>query len=219
MKLYVIVGLGKFGQCVLRSLVARKVDVMVIDKDADRIQAVRDLATEAVKADALNQTILEEVLPDGVYCAFVDLGHQVHSTILVTHQLAKLKIPNVVVEADSPEEAEILKIVGATRIVFPEEEAAERVVGVIAGPGSLDFYAVSEDFSLVEVVLPPAWEGQTLLQLDLRRTRKLTVVAARKRVDADGKDWRFPEPDTAFVADDVLLVAGSRKAIESLTTA
>jgi trk system potassium uptake protein TrkA len=217
MRNFVIVGLGRFGQCILDSLVERRLHVVVIDRDDEKVQRARDVATKAVKADAVDFELLQEVLPEGIECAIVDLGEVIGQSILVTNHLAKLKVPHIVVEAVNGEHAEILRIVGATRVVFPEEEAAKRLAGVLAGRGVLDFFAVSEDFSMIEIPVPAAWVGKTVAELKLIRTARVVVVAVR---GANGEDeqthWRFPELDRPFAARDIAILAGATGDLQRL---
>lgn len=216
MRNFVIVGLGSFGQCLLRSLAARNLHVIVIDRSDDKIQQVRDLATQAIKADALNRQLFEEVLPEGMECAIVDLGDQMQASILVTNYLAKLKVPEIVVEAVNAEHAEILKIVGATRVIFPEEEAAERLAGILAGRGILDFFAVDDEFSMVEIPVPEAWVDKTVVQLELTRKARLVLVAIRRGSLQAAGQWRFPNPDAPLESNDVLLLAGAASDVQRL---
>ncbi|HOW73089.1 MAG TPA: TrkA family potassium uptake protein [Phycisphaerae bacterium] len=216
MRNFIIVGLGSLGQCLLRSLAARNLQVIVIDRSDDKIQQVRDLATQAIMADALNRQLFEEVLPEGMECAIVDLGDQMQASILVTNYLAKLKVPEIVVEAVNAEHAEILKIVGATRVIFPEEEAAERLAGILAGRGILDFFAVDDEFSMVEIPVPEAWVNKTVVQLELTRKARLVLVAIRRGSLQAAGQWRFPDPDAPLEPNDVLLLAGAASDVQQL---
>lgn len=217
MRNFVIVGLGRFGQCILDSLIERRLHVVVIDRDDEKVQRARDVATKAVKADAVDFELLKEILPEGIECAIVDLGDVIGQSILVTNHLAKLKVPHIVVEAVNAEHAEILKIVGATRVMFPEEEAAKRLAGVLAGRGLLDFFAVSDDFSMIEIPAPSAWVGKTVAELKLVRTARVVVVAVRgANGDDEQTNWRFPEPDRPFTARDIALLAGATKDLQRL---
>ena len=215
MKNFLIVGLGRFGQCMLQSLAARQRSVVVIDRSDEKIQRVRDAAAKAIKADALNRELFEEVLPDGVDCAIVDLGDEMQASILVANYLSKLKVPHIVVEAVNAEHAEILKIVGATRVVFPEEEAAERLAGILAGRGVLDFFAVSDDFSMIEMPVPEGWVGKTVAELELTRREHLVVVAVRRQgLENDEGKWCFPEPRSPFESTDLVLLAGATEDVQ-----
>jgi trk system potassium uptake protein TrkA len=215
MKNFLIVGLGRFGQCMLQSLVARRRSVVVIDRSDEKIQQVRDTAAKAIKADALNRQLFEEVLPDGVDCAIVDLGDEMQASILVANYLSKLNVPHIVAEAVNAEHAEILKIVGATRVVFPEEEAAERLAGILAGRGILDFFPVSDDFSMIEIPVPESWVGKTVTDLEPTRRERLVVVAVRREgAQGDEGKWRFPEAGAPLESADLLLLAGATEAVQ-----
>ncbi len=217
MRSFAIIGLGRFGQCMLETLVRKRLRVVVVDLSEEKVQWARDLATQAVKADALNFEVLQEVLPDGIHAAIVDLGDQMERSILVTNYLQKLRIPEIIVEAANPQHAEILEIVGATRIVYPENEAAERLAGLLAGRGTLDYFAVSAAFSLVEIPVPPAWVGKTLAELDLRRTRKVNIVAHRKPAESEEDErWELAGPDHRFESNDFILVAGDADHLERI---
>jgi trk system potassium uptake protein TrkA len=217
MKNFLIVGLGRFGQCMLQSLVSRRRSVVVIDRSDEKIQQVRDTATKAIKADALNRELFEEVLPDDVDCAIVDMGDEMQASILVANYLSKLKVPHIVVEAVNTEHAEILKIVGATRVVFPEEEAAERLAGILAGRGILDFFAVSDDFAMIEIPVPEDWVGKTVAELKLMHRERLVAVAIRRQgATSDEGKWCFPEAHSPFEPTDLVLLAGATKDVHRL---
>jgi len=215
MKDFAVIGLGSFGRCMLESLVKRGMHVIVIDCDDEKIQGARDLATKAVKANALNVELLHELFPEPVQCAIIDMGHQMERSILITNHLHKLGVPNIVVEAVNTEHGEILEIVGATKVVFPEQEAAERLAGMLVGRGSLDFFAVAEDFSLIEVPIPESWAGETVAGLNLRQNKGVNVVAVRQPTLDNGKElWRFPDPGTAFKPGEIVLLAGKTQDLE-----
>lgn len=216
MKNFAIIGLGRFGQCMLESLSKRRFDTLVIDQREEKIQWARDLATRAVKADALNFELFRELLPERLHCAIVDLGDRMERSILAANYLHKLDVQNIVVEAVNAEHAEILEIVGATKIVYPEREAAERLAGLLAGRETLDYFPVSDDFSLAETAVPRAWVGKSLFELDLHKNSGILVVAARKRGEESGNEhWRFLSSEQEIAEDDVVLVAGSPKNIEN----
>lgn len=219
MRNFAIIGLGDLGKCMLQGLAKRKLEVIVIDSDEQKVQWARDLATTAAKADALDFEVLQELFPQNVHCAVVDLGsHALERSILVTNYLHKLGVENIVVHAVSREHAEILEIVGATQVIFPEEEAAKRLVGLLAGQGMLDFFPVSEGFSLIEVSVPTPWVGRTLMELEVRKQHQLNVVALRQNLpDKDPEHWSFPDPKHRFKKMDIVLLAGNTKDLERVT--
>lgn len=214
---FAIIGLGQFGKCMAQTLHDRGSDTLVIDINESKVQWARDLATKAVKADALEFELIEELIGDNIDCAIVDLGDQMERSILVTNYLHKLHVQQIVVEAMNASHAEILVIVGATRIVFPEKEAAERLAGLLAGQGRLDYFPVSDAFSLVAMPAPATWVGSTLAALSVRNRYKLNVVAVHEQPGPRAKVvWEFADPERELKTTDVVLLAGSSKALEKL---
>lgn len=217
---FAIIGLGQFGQCMLEALRRRRRDVIVVDLDEAKVQGARDIANKAVKADALTTGLLQEVLPEKLDCAIVDLGDEMERSILVANYLQKLGVPQIVVEAVNAAHAEILRIVGATRVIFPEQEAAEHLAGVLTGGDVLDFFAVGEGFALIETAVPKSFAGKTLQELDLPRKAHVLVVALRPSGTDDEKiPWSLPEPDHALQPTDVMLLAGSTKSLDRVRSA
>lgn len=218
MKSFVVIGLGRFGRCVVEALHGRRRNALVIDRNDEKIQRVRDLAAKAVKADAVNFELLKELLPEAVDCAIVDLGDIIGQSILVTNYLQKLGVKEIVVEAVDAEHAEILRIVGATRVVFPEREAAERVAGMLVGGGVLDFFAVSAGFSMAEIPVPEKWIGHTPAELQPRQNEHVEVVAVRRpAVSASEENWSLLDTARPFEPPDIVLVAGASKNVEKLS--
>lgn len=215
MKRFVVIGLGQFGKCMVEILAKRKCEVLVIDRDEAKVEWARDIATQAVRADALNAELFQEVLPNGIECAVVDIGDRMEPSILATNHLHKIGVPKIVVQALSPDHAEILQIVGATRVIFPEREAAERLAGMLAGRGALDFFPVSADFSLVEVPVPESWMGKKLRDLDLRKNDALHVVAKRSGA-SENQPWQLPDPEAVFAPEEIVLLAGKSESLEKL---
>ncbi|RME36306.1 MAG: TrkA family potassium uptake protein [Planctomycetota bacterium] len=213
MKNFAIVGMGRFGKSMLERLMRRGSEVLVIDNDEQKIQWARDRATRVIQADAMDIDTLKEVLPDKLECAIIDTGRDhLERSILITNYLHKLGLGHIIVHALSPSHAEILQIVGATLSVFPEEEAAERLAGILVGRGRLDYFPVSSNFSVMEVSVPKNWVGKSLLELDVRQSQHVNVVALRDSRDEEG--WRFPEPTYRFQPSDIVLLAGKTKDLE-----
>ncbi len=215
MRSFVVIGLGQFGKHMVEALAERRCDVLAIDSDPAKVDWARDIVDNAVKADALNADLYAEILPNNVECAVVDLGEHMEPSILVTNYLKKAGIENIVVQALSPTHAEILSIVGATRPVTPEKEAAERIAGILVGRGTLDYFPVGTAFSVVEVHAPKRWVGKRLSKLNVRQKDHLHVIATRSNKGGDGT-WTLADPDRAFEANDIVLVAGDTGVLDRL---
>lgn len=217
MQNYAIIGLGQFGKCLLESLLKRRCDVLVIDHDDKKVEWARELSANVVKGDALNPGVLTELFPKGLHSAIVDLGEHMEPSILITNQLHKLKVANIVVQALNQAHAEILQIVGATKVVFPEREAAERVAGLLVGHGALEYFPVGDDFSIVEMPVPADWVGRNLTEINVRKTRDIHVIAFRTSTAENASGgWHVAEAERAFEDRDIVLIAGAPKNVSAL---
>lgn len=130
---------------------------------------------------------------------------------MTTNYLKKIGVKDIVVKAQTDEHGEVLSMVGATRVVFPDREAAIRIAPMLASSLLFNFMPISESLALAEVRVNEACRGKTLLEANLRKDYGLNVVALRK-MDAD--DFAFVnDPSYTFNDEDVLLVAGTEASI------
>jgi trk system potassium uptake protein TrkA len=210
MKQFAIIGLSKFGQHMLEELADTGCELVLIDKDRQRVDQFKDQAAAVYVADALNEDVLEKLVPRGIDAAIVDAGDQTEVSILVTHYLKKLGIREIIAKAESDEHEEILKLVGATRIVRPNTEAARRIAPFLVSSLVFSYLPISRELVIAEVKVPEAFFGKSLIELDLRKKYSLNVIAYRKQ---DREEYAFYSPDYRLQADDLLLVGGGQEAI------
>ncbi len=215
MKQYVIIGAGRFGQRVIEGLSEIDCEILVIDKDRELIERLKDQVTDAYIADLLDEQTVRKLVPTGVDAAIIDLGDRSEISILVTNYLKKMGVREIVVKAETQEHAEILNIVGATHIIFPNREAAQRLVPMIAYSNLFNFMPIGEGLIIAEVRVPRKNIGMTLIEADFRRIYKFNVIAMRKAGDGD-TGYRYYNAEHQLEADDILLVAGNEDDLSKL---
>lgn len=213
---FVIIGLGGFGWRMLERLADVCDDIIVIDRDPDLVEKAKDLARQALSADALNERVIEKLVPPQTDAVIVDLGDSLEASILVTSKLKQMGVRNIVVKTESEDRGAILTLVGATRIVYPDRSAADQVAPVLASPQLFAYMPIGPGLALGEVRPPEDILGKTLVEANLRQTRNVNVVAIRRH-GAEELSW--VEPTYTLVAEDTLLVAGSDEALFALSGA
>jgi trk system potassium uptake protein TrkA len=211
---YAIVGLGSFGVRVLEKLAEATDQILVIDKDKAIVEKYKDLAGKSFIADALNLEALTRIIPEAIDVAIVDVGDNIEAAIVVTNALKKLGARQIIVKADTEERGEILRIVGATRIVYPALEAANKIVPMLVSSSLLSFIAISQSLVLAELTVPIQYVGQTLIQANFRKAKGINVVAIRK---SDEDDYDYFEPQYVMRSGDILLCAGTEKDVTTFT--
>lgn len=216
MKQFAIIGLGAFGLRMLEELVEVTNEIIIIDKDKEIIEKYKDVAQAAYVTDAINEVALSKIIPDGIDAVIVDLGGKIEVSIMTTNYLKKLGVKNIMVKAQTDEHGEVLSMVGATQVIFPDREAAKRITPMLASSLLFNFMPISENLALAEVKANSFCLGKTLIDANLRKEFGLNVVAMRK-IDTD--DFQFiKDPSYVFTEEDVLLVAGSEDGIAKFSS-
>jgi len=210
MKQFAIIGLASFGQKILMELVNIDCEILLIDKSHEVIDLYKDMVTNVFVADARNEEAINKLVPQTIDAAIVDLGDKIEVSILVTNYLNKMGIKSIIAKAESDEHGEILKLVGASRVVFPNREAAKRISPILFSDQISSYLPLSEHFVIVEVKPPLRYLGKSLIQSNIRKDYQLNVIAVRK----EGKsEYVYFSPEYILQDDDIFLIAGSEENI------
>ncbi|MBE9098187.1 potassium channel family protein [Vacuolonema iberomarrocanum] len=212
---FAVIGLGRFGRAVSATLHNLGYEVLGIDSDEKRVdQALCDeIASHVLQLDAMQPSALREA---GVFefdTVIVAIGNYIQESIITTLNLKEGGVPHIVAKASSEIHGKLLERVGADHVVFPEHEMGCELARSLTRPGILERFEVDPDHSIVEVVVPKAFDGKTLLELDLRSRYGLNVIAVGHE---DSSSQINPSPATILHKDMILVVIGSNKGINQL---
>lgn len=212
MKQFIVIGLGRFGSSVATTLYKLGYDVLGVDNDEELIQSLSNSMTHTVQADATDENVLKELGVRNFDVAIVSIGEDIQASILVTLILKEMGINYIIAKAQNSLHAKVLYKIGADRIVFPERDMGIRVAHNLVLPNILDYFELSSDFSIVELVSLEEWYDKSLKDIDLRGTHGLNVIVIKR-----GKEMIIsPKANDKILKDDVLVVVGENKDIERL---
>ncbi len=207
MKQFAVIGLGRFGSSVARTLFGAGHQVLGIDESGERVRANLDNCTRAVEADATDEAALRTLGIRNFDTVIVGIGGDIQSSILTTMMLKELGVKHVVVKAQSVLHGKVLDRVGADRVVFPERDMGIRVARSLVADNILEFIDLAPEFSIMELLVPKKMVGKTLRQLDLRNRYGVNVIAMKR---ADNFDL-LVRADSAVESGDVLIIAGKNE--------
>jgi trk/ktr system potassium uptake protein len=213
MKQYAIIGLSNFGKFMLDELSKLDCEILVVDKKRELIEAIKDRVTSAFIADAMNEETIKRLIPETIDAAIVDLGDSLEVSILVTNYLKKMGVKRIVAKAESSQHGEILDIIGADTVVFPNREAAKRLVPMIFSDAVFGYFPIGDDLVIAEVIIHKKMAGKSVIDVDLRKQSGLNIIALKK---GDGYQ-QFVSGDHVLEEDEILLVSGSPAAIEKFS--
>ncbi len=201
-----VIGLGRFGAKLATTLFQSNHEVLGIDLNDLRVQAMLGRVTYAVEADATSETALRDLGIADMDVAVVALGSQVQSSIITTMLLKTMGLPFVIARATDTRHAEILHRVGADKVIFPEEDAAVRAANLDLSPNSIDFIGITETDGVHKLRPPEHMRGRSLQDVGLggdNHNRLITMVIQR------GNEYVVNPGDDEVIGDgDILVVVG-----------
>jgi trk system potassium uptake protein TrkA len=214
MKQFVVIGLGKFGRCMIEVLVDAGCELLVIDKDSEAIDAYKDRVAACYVADAISEEIVTRLVPPGLDAAILDLGDNLEAAILATKYLKQLGVARIVAKVESDQHAEILELVGATDIIRANLEAARRVAPLLLSSMLFSYLPIGKDFVIAEVKVPEEYVGRSLIDANLRQAHRVNVIALKV---APGTEYTYFAPDYRLQTEDVMLVAAKEEDLDSFS--
>ena len=214
MKSFLVIGLGRFGAAVARELSSLGQEVLALDVDAENVQHIADEVTQAIQGDAQDEAVLRSVGARNFDCCVVAVGADMEASILITMMLKEMGAKKIIAKAMTPIHARVLERVGADRVVLPEIDMGQRLAQRLVRTNVVDYIGVSDEFSIVEIHPPKSWIGHSLGQLGVRARHKINVLAIRH--GTGGQVDVTPQPDQVIGADDLLIVIGTNKQVDSV---
>lgn len=210
MKNYLVIGLGKFGKTIAKTLYENGNTVLAIDTSQELVQQVLDegIVEDAIVIDATDENALQNIVKDSFDTAFVCIGTNVQDSILVTLMLKDLNVNNIICKAKTKIQGKVLEKVGATQIVYPEESMGQKIAYSVMNPSVIEYFKFSDEYSIYEVKINKKFVGKTLMQLDFRHKYLANVIAVK---DKNGKLDVNPSPNYSFTEQDTLIVLGETK--------
>ena len=208
-KQFAVIGLGRFGASVARTLYTLGYDVLGIDSNEENTQTLADNLTHVVTADATDENTLKALGIRNFDVVIVGIGGDIQSSILTTIILKELGIKYLVAKAQNELHGKVLNKIGADRVVFPERDLGIRVADHLISPEVLDFVEFSPDFNIVELAVIPMWYNKSLRELNLREKYGLNIIA----IKTDENTNVSPKADDILKEGEILIVTGSKEDI------
>jgi len=214
MKRVVVIGLGIFGFNIAKDLYENGIEVIAIDKDKEVIQKIRDYSTKAILADGTEKEVMESIGIQEDDVVIVSFGEDLAAATLITLHLKEMKIKHIIVKAPDEDHKHVLEKVGATEVVIPEKEMADKIAKSLISPNVLDYIPLSEDYTICELVPPTSFMGKTIGEIHLRSKYHIEVIAVREVFPE--RLQMVPRADFVIKDTDVLVVIGRDKDIQKI---
>ena len=210
--IYGIIGLGRFGTALACELSTANADMIIIDKDEERIDFAKDITENAYIVKNLEKKTLVETGMQNCDVVVLCVGEQIDVSILTTLNLIAIGVPKVIAKASSAEHGDILEKLGA-EVVYPERDMAIRLAHRMETSQSLDFIQLSEKLNISKLLLPSKAEGKTVIDVNFRGKFGLNIIAIENQSEIN----ESVRPDYIFKKGDVLYLSGSKSGFAKLS--
>jgi len=214
MKRFAVIGLGNFGFHTAKALYESGNEVVAIDMDKTRVQAIGSYSTEAIVLNATDKTALRSLGLEDMDAVVVATGTNISNSVLICLYLQEIGVKRILAKAIDEDHETILKRMGAAEIIHPERDIALRVARSLSKPNLLDFVPLAEGFELVEIGPPREFISKSLRQLELRTKYNVFIIAIQETVP---ENFVFVPPADFILKDsDVLIMLGRTEDIDRI---
>jgi trk system potassium uptake protein TrkA len=206
---YGVIGLGRFGYSLAKTLAEAGREVLVLDNDENKIKQIRHLVENAYVVGSLTKDTLEQAGVQNCQTVIVCIAEQLDISILTTLNVISLRVPRVISKAIGAEHGLILEKIGA-EVVYPESDMAVRLANKLVSSKILDSIDLNDDINISELKLSARIAGQTVSQANLRGKYDLNIIA----LEQDGKTTTTITPDLTLHENDKIVVVGSTAGVK-----
>ncbi len=210
MKSILLIGVNNFGTMIAKKLHELGHQVLAVDRDEQRINAILPIVTDAEIGDSTNEAFLSSLGINNFDVCIVTIGSDFQSSLETTSLLKELGGNHVVSRADREVQAKFLLRNGADEVINPEKQVAEWAAIRFASNHILDYISLGDNHAIYEVSVPDEWIGETIGQIDIRKHYGINILAVRE----NGKMNLSITPETILSENMTMLVLGSRKAMQ-----
>ncbi len=211
-KQFLVIGLGKFGSSVAKSLCEMGHEVMAVDQNAELVEDISPFVTQAVQADATDDGVFDSLDAGSYDAAIVAMASNVRDSILISVLCKEAGVPLVLAKAMDDLHAKVLSKVGVDRVIFPERDMGQRVARSLIMPRMLELMSLTGNSQVAETLLPEKWQNRTLEEINIRRNYGVTILAVRRGTEM----LTSLRADFKLLPGDSLLMLGTEAAIDAI---
>lgn len=203
-----VIGLGRFGYSLAKSLSESGKEVLVIDQNESKIKQMSQLTENAFVVEQINRETLEEAGIQNCETVIICIAEKIDTSILTTLNVINMGVPRVIAKAFSYEQGIVLEKLGA-EVIFPESDMAIRLANRLTTSKALDFIDLDDNITISELKITQRLHNISIERADLRKHFQLNIIA----LERNGKTTIEISPDTVLLQDDIIVVIGKKESI------
>lgn len=219
---FAVIGLGRFGSRIARTLSLRGAEVMAIDNDEAHVDSLRDDVASPVIMDSTDFKALKSQRLDTMDAVVVAIGENFEALLLTVTHLMELKIKRIIARASNEHQLKILKKLGVEEILSPEDEVGILVAERLVHPSIKTFLQLSDDYEISEILPPRKIVNMSVAEISFREKFDLNLISIKRdfETEVDGQVvfekhlLGVPKHNTIIYETDTIIVMGKNADIE-----
>ena len=209
-KSILLIGCGKFGQFIAEKLNELGHEIMAVDSDEERVNAIMPFVTNGQIGNSTSEQFLSELDVKSYDICIVTIGGDFQNSLETTSLLKELGAKFVISRAEKDGQAKFLLKNGADDIVYPEKQLASWLAIRYTADHILDYIALDDEHAIFEVSIPQNWLGKSIIEIDIRKKYDINILAIKENGKIDAK----VSPQTILSKGKTLLVIGEYKSLQ-----
>lgn len=213
---FAVIGLGQFGTSIARTLAGRGAEVLAIDIDLDKVEAMKDDVAYGVALDSTDIKALKAQNIQEMDAVVVAIGENFEGLLLTTVLLLELEVSRIIARAANSQQRMILEKMGVEEILSPEETVGKTVAEMLLHPNMRSFLSLPDDYEIVEINTPSRVVDQTISEVGLREKYNLNLITVKRLFEERKGDEMHkvehiigvPRADTFLKDTDIMILLG-----------
>ncbi len=204
MKSILIIGMGAFGRHLAIKMSELNNDVMIVDKETAIIDEMSSFVTDAQIGDCTKEDVLKALGVSNFDICFVTIGDTFQASLEITSLLKDLGAKYVISKASRDIQAKFLLRNGADEVVYPDKDMAEKLAVRCSANNVLDYFSITNDYSIFEVPIMSSWTGYSIEEINVRKKYHINILLIKN----GNSIMTMPKADYIFKEDDQMIVIG-----------
>lgn len=213
MKSFLLIGVGRFGKHLAKKLVDLGNDVVAVDKDAEKIEGLSNILTDAFVGDCTNEIVLKALGVNNFDVCFVCSSTDFQASMEITSILKELGAKRVVSTAKLDRQADLLYKIGADDVIYAEKQIAEKTGIRYNAQNIFDLIQVTNEYAIYEIAVPVSWLNKSIVEVNVRKNYNVNIIAVKNGDEINPA----PGADYIFKTNDHIMTIGKQKDISKLT--
>ncbi|WP_417887393.1 potassium channel family protein [Zunongwangia sp.] len=222
---YIILGLGNFGSSLAIKLTELNNEVIGVDNQMAKVEAIKDKITHAIKLDATDSAAVSNLPLRDTDVVVVAIGEDQGNNVLATALMKKMNVKRLISRAVQGLQEMVLEAMQVDEIIHPEQETAERWAKKLNMRGVVDSFELNEEYMIIEVEVPEEYHEKTLQEIRFREDYDLIILTTMKITEVKNEIGCMKKitnikgvasADTKLYKDDIMVIYGNKKDIHKL---